>query len=91
MEAGGQQGYMRGEQEQYQQQQQEEQESPQGNQRQQQQRQQQQQQQYQQQDPVNLAEGYRPELAPTKQGPTFSVGQGGNDEWGEGLGDELLP
>jgi hypothetical protein len=42
--------------------------------------------------PVNHAEGFKPELAPSKQGPTFSVGQGGGgDEWGEGLGDELLP
>ena len=48
-------------------------------------------QQAQQRGPVNLADGFRPELSPTKQGPTFSSGQGGNDEWGEGLGDELLP
>jgi len=41
--------------------------------------------------PINLADGFRPELAPAQQGPTFSVGQGGGDEWGEGLGDELLP
>lgn len=41
--------------------------------------------------PINHADGFKPELAPAKQGPTFSVGQGGNDEWGEGLGDELLP
>ena len=40
---------------------------------------------------ANLADGYRPELAPQKQGPTFGVGQGNNDEWGDGLGDELLP
>lgn len=50
-----------------------------------------QQQQQQQQQPINHADGFRPELSPAKQGPTFSVGQGGNDEWGEGLGDELLP
>ena len=41
--------------------------------------------------PINHADGFKPELSPAKQGPTFSVGQGGNDEWGEGLGDELLP
>jgi hypothetical protein len=41
---------------------------------------------------ANIADGFRPEISPQKQGPTFSVGQGGNDEWGDnGLGDELLP
>ena len=51
----------------------------------------QQQQQQQQRQPINHADGFKPELAPSKQGPTFSAGQGANDEWGEGLGDELLP
>lgn len=45
----------------------------------------------QQRQPINHADSFKPELSPAKQGPTFSVGQGGNDEWGEGLGDELLP
>lgn len=40
---------------------------------------------------TSLADGFRPELSPQKEGPTFGVGQGGNDEWGDGLGDELLP
>lgn len=41
---------------------------------------------------TSIADGFRPELSPQKQGPTFSVGNGAQDEWGDnGLGDELLP
>jgi len=41
---------------------------------------------------MNLADGFRPEIAPSTNAPTFNVGSGaGNDEWGEGLGEDLLP
>ncbi len=38
-----------------------------------------------------VADGFRPNLQPSAQAPTFNEGSGGGDEWGESAGHELLP